>query len=170
VLRDISYNLHGLVNVGEVDCKRLVHLCANLGIRFFPDLKLYPKNILSATVDLEHNMNNYKFQQIGTLRLFDQISKALLDHILIEQRRKALPQKIKNIMKFSGDLDRMAEIPHLMKMWEGGELQLWENMLEEYELTEDMYENEILPFIEELEKEETCAGTGIEDKLTCSNN
>jgi len=90
------------------------------------------------------------------LRLFDQISKALLDHILIELRRNALPRKLENIMKFTGDLDRMEEIPHLMKVWEGAEHKLWDNMLEEYKLTEDMYETEILPFIEELEKEETC--------------
>jgi len=171
VLRDIAYSLHGLVNVGEVDCKRLGELCAELGIRFYPDLKLYPQNIASPTVNLEHNMMNmFAFPQIGMLRLIDQVSKALLDHILIEQRRNALPTKLENIMKFSGDFDRMAEIPQLMNAWKGAELQLWGNIMEEYELTEDMYENEILPFIEELNKEEICKGTGNEDEETCYNS
>jgi len=168
-LRDIAYSLHGLVNVGEVDCKRLGPLCAELGIQFFPDIKLYPKNIASPTVHLEHNMNMFAFPQIGMLRLIDQVSKALLDHILVEQRRNALPQKLKNIMKFAGDFDRIVEIPNLMNAWKGAELQLWANIMEEYEMTEDIYENEILPFIEELSKEEVCKSTG-EDDLECSNS
>lgn len=154
------------MNVGEVDCKQLKQLCAQLGLWSFPNLKLYPKSILSATVDLEHNMMNmYRFPQIGMLRLFDVVSRVLLDHILIEQRRNALPQKLKNIMKFAGDLDRMEEIPQLMKVWEGAEQRLWDSMLVTYKLTEDMYENDVLPFIEELKKDERCVEHGGES--TC---
>jgi len=157
VLRDISYSLHGLVNVGEVDCKRLGQMCADRNIWSFPDLKLYPKNSLSPTVELNPDMLHMQmFPQIGMLRLFDLVSKVLLDHLLIEKRQNDLPKKLKNVMKFIGDLERMEEIPHLMNVWRGKELQLWENIIDEYELTEDMYENEILPFIEELQKEETC--------------
>jgi thioredoxin-like negative regulator of GroEL len=165
-LRDISYSLHGLVNVGEVDCKRFEQMCADLEIWSFPDLKLYPKSSLSPTVQLNPDiMHMHMFPQVGMLHLFDQVSKVLLDHILIEQRQNDLPQRLKNVMKFRGDVERIDEIPHLMEVWKGKELQLWEFIVDEYELTEDMYEDEILPFIEELLTEESCIEQ--EGELSC---